>query len=130
MEDRIERLLERVEKPVRYIGSEVNAAVIPFEEAEITFAFCFPDTYEIAMSSLGMKILCGILNGMEGVRLCERACMPWVDMADAMQEENVPLFSLESRTPLHQFDIVGFTLQYEMSFSNILHMLSLGGRPG
>ena len=128
MEDRIERLLERVEKPVRYIGSEVNAAVIPFEEAEITFAFCFPDTYEIAMSSLGMKILCGILNGMEGV-LCERACMPWADMADAMQEENVPLFSLESRTPLHQFDIVGFTLQYEMSFSNILHMLSLGGVP-
>ncbi len=128
MADRIERLLERVEKPVRYIGGEVNAAVIPFQEAEVTFAFCFPDTYEVAMSHLGMKILYGILNGMRGV-LCERVCMPWVDMLDAMREERVELFSLESRTPLHRFDILGFTLQYEMSYTNILHMLSLGGVP-
>ncbi|MFH1512519.1 MAG: TIGR03960 family B12-binding radical SAM protein, partial [Bacillota bacterium] len=128
MADRIERLLERVEKPVRYIGGEVNAAVIPFHEAEVTFAFCFPDTYEVAMSHLGMKILYGILNGMRGV-LCERVCMPWVDMLDAMREEQAELFSLESRTPLHRFDILGFTLQYEMSYTNILHMLSLGGVP-
>jgi len=128
MTDRIERLLERVEKPVRYIGGELNAAVLPFAEAEITFAFCFPDTYEVAMSHLGMKILYGILNAMPGV-LCERACMPWVDMLTAMREEQVELFSLESRTPLRRFDIVGFTLQYEMSYTNILHMLALGGIP-
>ncbi|MBN1777698.1 MAG: TIGR03960 family B12-binding radical SAM protein [Clostridiales bacterium] len=128
MADRIERILERVEKPVRYMGNEVNASVIPFAEAEVTFAFCFPDTYEVAMSHLGMKILYGILNAMPGV-LCERVCMPWVDMMDALREEQLPLFSLESRTPLHRFDIVGFTLQYEMSYTNVLHMLSLGGIP-
>jgi len=128
MADRIERILERVEKPARYIGGEVNASVIPFGEAEVSFAFCFPDTYEVAMSHLGMKILYGILNAMPGV-LCERVCMPWVDMLDEIKKEQVPLFSLESRTPLHRFDILGFTLTYEMSYTNILHMLSLGGVP-
>ena len=102
--------------------------MIPFTEAEVTFAFCFPDTYEVAMSHLGMKILYGILNAMPGV-LCERVCMPWVDMMEALKEEHIPLFSLESRTPLRRFDIVGFTLQYEMSYTNVLHMLSLGGVP-
>ncbi|HPF87381.1 MAG TPA: TIGR03960 family B12-binding radical SAM protein, partial [Candidatus Limiplasma sp.] len=128
MTDRIERLLERVEKPVRYIGQEVNATVIPFEEAQISFAFCFPDTYEVAMSHLGMKILYSILNDMPGV-LCERVCMPWVDMIELMRQERVALFSLESRTALNRFDIIGFTLQYEMSYTNVLHMLSLGGVP-
>ena len=88
----------------------------------------FPDTYEVAMSHLGMKILYGILNAMPGV-LCERVCMPWVDMMDAMQTEEVALFSLESRTPLSRFDIVGFTLQYEMSYTNVLHMLPWAGCP-
>ncbi len=128
MTDRIEQLLERVEKPVRYMGHELNADVIPFEKAEITFAFCFPDTYEVAMSHLGMKILYGILNNMQDV-LCERVCMPWVDMTALMKEEQVMLFSLESRTPVCRFDIVGFTLQYEMSYTNVLHMLSMGGVP-
>ncbi len=128
MTDRIEQILERVEKPVRYIGGELNAEVIPFAQAEVSFAFCFPDTYEVAMSHLGMKILYGILNAMPGV-VCERVCMPWVDMIAELKAENIPLFSLESRTPLHQFDIVGFTLQYEMSYSNILHMLQMGGVP-
>ena len=128
MADRIEQILERVEKPVRYIGGEVNVSVIPFTDAELSFAFCFPDTYEVAMSHLGMKILYGILNAVPGV-LCERVCMPWVDMMDALKEEQIALFSLESRTPLHRFDVVGFTLQYEMSYTNILHMLSLGGVP-
>jgi radical SAM family uncharacterized protein len=128
MADRVERILERVEKPARYIGGEVNASVIPFGEAEVSFAFCFPDTYEVAMSHLGMKILYGILNAIPGV-LCERVCMPWIDMLDEMKKEQVPLFSLESRTPLHRFDILGFTLTYEMSYTNILHMLSLGGVP-
>jgi len=128
MADRIERILERVEKPVRYMGKERNTAVIPFTQAEVTFAFCFPDTYEVAMSHLGMKILYSILNDVPGV-LCERVCMPWVDMMDALREEHIPLFSLESRTPLKLFDIVGFTLQYEMSYTNVLHMLALGGVP-
>ncbi len=128
MNERIERLLERVEKPARYTGGEMNADVKPFSEAEITFAFCFPDTYEVAMSHLGMKILYGIINALP-YALCERVCMPWVDMLNGMREENVPLFSLESRTPLARFDIVGFTLQYEMSYTNILEMLSLGRVP-
>ncbi len=121
-------LLSRVEKPARYTGSEMNAVDKPFDEAEVTFAFCFPDTYEVAMSHLGMKILYGILNNLP-YALCERVCMPWVDMLKEMKEQNVPLCSLESRTPLKQFDIVGFTLQYEMSYTNILEMLHLGGIP-
>ncbi len=121
-------LLSRVEKPARYTGSEMNADVKPHEMAEVTFAFCFPDTYEVAMSHLGMKILYGILNDLP-YAVCERVCMPWVDMLEEMKKNDVPLCSLESRTPLCQFDIVGFTLQYEMSYTNILEMLHLGGIP-
>ncbi len=128
MTERIERLLERVEKPARYTGSEMNTEVKPISETEISFAFCFPDTYEVAMSHLGMKILYDIINSLS-YAVCERVCMPWVDMLKAMREENVPLFSLESRTALNRFDIVGFTLQYEMSYTNILEMLSLGNVP-
>jgi len=128
MDERIERLLEQVEKPARYAGSEMNTEVKPIAEAEISFAFCFPDTYEVAMSHLGMKILYDILNRLP-YAVCERVCMPWVDMLAAMKRENVALFSLESRTPLNRFDIVGFTLQYEMSYTNILEMLALGGVP-
>jgi radical SAM family uncharacterized protein len=128
MTERIERLLERVEKPARYTGGEMNTDVKPIGEAEISFAFCFPDTYEVAMSHLGMKILYGIINALP-YAVCERVTMPWVDMLSGMRAEGIPLFSLESRTPLNQFDIVGFTLQYEMSYTNILEMLSLGNVP-
>ncbi|MDD3212969.1 MAG: TIGR03960 family B12-binding radical SAM protein [Eubacteriales bacterium] len=128
MIERIERILERVEKPARYTGSEMNTDVKPISEADISFAFCFPDTYEVAMSHLGMKILYSIINALP-YAVCERVCMPWVDMIAEMKKEGVPLFSLESRTPLNRFDIVGFTLQYEMSYTNILEMLSLGGVP-
>lgn len=128
MLDAIETLLERVEKPARYTGSEMNTEVKPLSEAEVSFAFCFPDTYEVAMSHLGMKILYGILNDLP-YAVCERVCMPWVDMLAGMKEQGIPLFSLESRTPLNRFDIVGFTLQYEMSYTNILEMLSLGRVP-
>ena len=128
MTERIERLLERVEKPARYTGSEMNTEVKPISETEISFAFCFPDTYEVAMSHLGMKILYDIINSLS-YAVCERVCMPWVDMLKAMCEEKVPLFSLESRTALNRFDIVGFTLQYEMCYTNILEMLSLGNVP-
>ena len=124
----IDQLLERVEKPSRYTGGEMNATVKPINEAEVSFAFCFPDTYEVAMSNLAIKILYGILNDLP-YAVCERCCMPWVDMRRELIENQLPLFSLESRTPLKDFDIVGFTLQYEMSYTNILDMLHLGGIP-
>jgi len=122
----IDRLLSRVEKPARYIGGEMNTQVKPRGKDTAAFAFCFPDTYEVAMSHLGLKILYDILNRQPDM-LCERVMMPWHDMADHLRREDIPLFSLETRTALHEFDLVGFTLQYEMSFTNILEMLSLGG---
>jgi radical SAM superfamily enzyme YgiQ (UPF0313 family) len=106
----------------------MNTLLKPWADAQVRFAFCFPDTYEVAMSHLGMKILYALINS-QPYALCERVCMPWVDMLALLKEKDVPLFSLETRTPLHQFDIVGFTLQYEMSYTNILEMLSLGRVP-
>ena len=126
--DKIEAMLEKVQKAPRYTGGEMNAVHKNPEDVDLSFAFCFPDTYEVAMSHLGMKILYGIINNQPGM-LCERVCMPWIDMKALMEQENVPLFSLESRKPLHDFDVVGFTLQYEMSYTNIMAMLSLGGIP-
>ena len=126
--EKIEAMLEKVQKAPRYTGGEMNTAIKGWQEAELHFAFCFPDTYEVAMSHLGMKILYAAINAQPW-SLCERVCMPWVDMMALMQEEQVPLFSLESRHALKDFDVVGFTLQYEMSYSNILAMLKLGGIP-
>ena len=126
--DKIEAMLEKVQKAPRYTGGEMNAVHKNSEDVDLTFAFCFPDTYEVAMSHLGMKILYGIINNQPGM-LCERVCMPWIDMKALLEQENVPLFSLESRKPLRDFDVVGFTLQYEMSYTNILSMLKLGGIP-
>ena len=126
--DRLERLLDTVLKPSRYTGGEMNAVIKPFDQADVTFAFCFPDSYEVGMSHLGIKILYDIINRQPWA-LCERAFMPWPDMADAMRKEDLPLFSIESRTPLDRFDIVGFTLQYEMSYTNVLEMLDLAGIP-
>lgn len=128
MNAKIESLLERVQKAPRYTGGEMNTIVKPWETAKLRFAFCFPDTYEVAMSHLGMKILYAVINAQPDM-LCERVCMPWVDMLALMEQEQVPLFSLESRRPLNAFDVVGFTLQYEMSYTNILAMLKLGGIP-
>lgn len=128
LSDQIEWLLERVQKATRYTGGEMNTEIKHWNGAELHFAFCFPDTYEIAMSHLGMKILYAIIN-QASTSLCERVCMPWVDMKALMEEEGVPLFSLESRHPLSDFDVVGFTLQYEMSYTNILAMLQLGNIP-
>ncbi len=126
--DRIEEMLEKVQKAPRYTGGEMNAQVKSWEEAPLHFAFCFPDTYEIGMSHLGMKILTGIINDQDW-SLAERCFMPWVDMMELMKENQVPLFSLESRRPLKEFDVVGFTLMYEMSYSNVLAMLEMGGIP-
>jgi radical SAM family uncharacterized protein len=123
---RIDALLDGVIKPTRYTGGEMNVALKPFTSGMVRFAFAFPDVYEVAMSHLGMKILYDIIN-RQPYALCERVCCPWVDMIDAMRAADVPLFTLESHTPVRDFDIVGFTLQYEMSYTNVLEMLSLAG---
>lgn len=128
LKDKIDQILDRVEKPARYAGGEMNSTLKPWDDTALRFAFCFPDTYEIAMSHLGMKILYHIINNQPWA-LCERVILPWVDMIDEMNKENIPLFSLESRHALHEFDVIGFTLQYEMSYTNILEMLSLGKIP-
>ena len=127
-QDKIEAMLEKVQKAPRYTGGEMNTAIKPWEAAKLHFAFCFPDTYEVGMSHLGMKILYGAINA-EPDMLCERLFMPWVDMKALMEEENVPLFSMENRRALDEFDVVGFTLQYEMSYTNVLAMLKLGNIP-
>lgn len=127
-QEAIARMLDQVQKPTRYTGGEMNTQLKPWDSAKLHFAFCFPDTYEVGMSHLGMKILYAAMNQQPDM-LCERTFMPWVDMMDLMKQEKVPLFTLESRSPLSAFDVVGFTLQYEMSYSNILAMLELGGIP-
>ena len=128
LNERFERVLEKVQKAPRYTGGEMNTEVKEWGECPLHFGFCFPDTYEVGMSHLGMKILYGLIN-RESWSLCERFFMPWTDMIALMEEEQLPLLSMESRRPLNAFDVVGFTLQYEMSFSNILAMLKMGGVP-
>ena len=124
----IERLLKRVEKPARYTGGEINSVIKNPAEADVRFAFAFPDTYEIGMSYMGLQILYNILN-MQDYVYCERVFAPARDMEKLMREENVPLFSIETKTPIKEFDILGFTLQYEMSYTNILNMLNLACIP-
>ena len=119
-------ILSRVEKPARYIGGEYNMQVKA--QADLRFALCFPDVYEIGMSHLGSRILYHVLNGMDGVR-CERCFAPWSDMEQALRETGEALFTLETRSPLKSFDIVGFSLLYEMCYSNILTMLELSNIP-
>ena len=126
--DKIEAMLEKVQKAPRYTGGEMNTTIKPWEDTKLHFAFCFPDTYEVGMSHLGMKILYGAINAQPDM-LCERVFMPWVDMKALMEQENVPLFSMENRRALNEFEVVGFTLQYEMSYTNVLAMLKLGGIP-
>ena len=121
-------ILPLVTKPITYLGNEVNAVhKIPSPEM-IRFAFAFPDTYEVGMSHLGMKILYGLLNEEKDI-WCERVFAPWVDMEEQLRRHDLPLYGLESMMPLNEYDFVGFTLQYEMSYSNILAMLELGGIP-
>lgn len=122
----LERLLQQVEKPARYIGREWNSVVKA--QADVRFALCFPDVYEIGMSHLGSRILYNVLNSRADTA-CERAYAPWPDMERAMRENGVPMFSLETRRPLSSFDIVGFSLLYEMCYTNILTMLDLAGIP-
>ena len=128
MNPTIETLLDRVQKPGRYAGGELNSVVKDRDAVRIRFAFCFPDLYEVGMSHLGMKILYGLFNSMEDV-WCERVFAPDTDMEALMREESVPLFGIESGDPVREFDFIGFTLQYEMSFTAVLNMLDLAGLP-
>ena len=128
MHKKMEAILSRVQKPARYVGGEWGSVMKNREEVDLRFAFCFPDVYEVGMSHLGSRILYGLLNDQPGV-WCERVCAPWVDMEDELRSAGIPLYALESGDPLHLFDIIGFTLQYELSFTNILNMLDLGGIP-
>ena len=124
----LEQLLEQVQKPAQYIGGEMNSVIKDWDSVRSRFAFCFPDTYEIGMSHLGMKILYHLINSRQDA-LCERVFMPAADMADRMRQSGLPLFSWETRHLLTEFDIIGFTLQYEMSYTNILEMLDLARIP-
>lgn len=124
----VERLLLKVQKPGRYVGGELNEVIKDKKDVDVRFAFCFPDTYEVGMSHLGMKILYSLFNKVPYI-WCERVFAPWIDMEELMIEHNVPLYALESGDPLTDFDFIGFTLQYELSFSNMLNMLKLGGIP-
>jgi radical SAM family uncharacterized protein len=121
-----DEILHSVEKPSRYIGNEWNSVHKNLKEIDIRFAFCFPDVYEVGMSHLGMKILYHLLNERQDT-WCERVFAPWVDMESRMRQEDIPLFALESHDPVKNFDILGFTLQYEMSYTNIVNMLDLAG---
>lgn len=124
----VERLLLKVQKPGRYVGGELNEVIKDKKDVDVRFAFCFPDTYEVGMSHLGMKILYAIFNKVPYI-WCERVFAPWTDMEELMIEHKIPLYALESGDPISDFDFIGFTLQYELSFSNMLNMLKLGNIP-
>ena len=125
---KIEKLLLKVQKPGRYVGGELGAVIKDKHDVDIRFAFCFPDTYEIGMSHLGIKILYSLFNEKPYI-WCERVFAPWIDMEEQMRAHDIPLYALESGDPLSDFDFIGFTLQYELSYSNILNMLDMGGIP-
>jgi len=124
----IDKLLKNVEKPIRYTGEEINMCKKDLNDIRFRYCFCFPDVYDIGMSHLGLRILYDLYNRRDDT-YCERSFAPWVDMEKLMRENNIPLFSLETKTPLNEFDMVGFTLQYEMSYTNIINMLELGNIP-
>ena len=128
IERRLERILPTVQKPARYVGGEYNQTVKDLAEVDTRVVFCFPDTYEIGMSNVGIRILYEAVNNMPGV-WCERAFTPWGDMEDAMRTNGVPLYALESHDPLSDFDLIPISVGYEMSYTNILTMLDLGGIP-
>jgi len=128
MTQKMQRILPTVQKPARYTGGEYNEIKKDPADVRVRVAFCFPDTYEIGMSNLGMRILYGVMNQMDGV-WCERVFAPWGDMEQAMRENHLPLWALESQDPVSEFDMVAFTIGYEMAYSNVLNMLNLAGIP-
>ena len=128
MDKRLERILPRVQKPARYVGGEFNAIMKDKSKVDTRVAFCFPDTYEIGMSNLGMRILYGVMNNIDGV-WCERCFAPWGDMEQEMRRANIPLYALESFDPIRDFDIIAFSVGYEMAFPAMVDMLDLAGVP-
>lgn len=128
MERTMELILSRVQKPARYTGGEYNAVVKDRKEVDFRVALCFPDTYEIGMSNLGVRILYGLMNKLEGV-WCERVFAPWGDMEDELRREGMALYGLESGDPIVDFDLIGFSLGYELCYTNVLNMLDLAGLP-
>lgn len=128
MTDLLQRILPKVQKPARYTGGEYNEIKKYLSQVRVRIAFCFPDTYEIGMSNVGMRILYGVMNEMDGV-WCERVFTPWTDMEEAMRVNSLPLWALESQDPVRDFDMIAFTIGYEMCYTNILNMLNLAGIP-
>jgi len=128
MTELLQRILPTVQKPARYTGGEFNEIKKNKEDIRVRVAFCFPDTYEIGMSNLGMRILYGVMNEMDGI-WCERVFTPWADMEEAMVRHELPLWALESQDPVADFDMIAFTIGYEMSYTNILNMLRLAKLP-
>ena len=128
MTDKLQRLLPTVQKPARYTGGEWGEIRKDPASVRVNVAFCFPDTYEIGMSNLGMRILYGVMNEMEGV-WCQRVFAPWGDMEAVMRANDLPLWALESRRPVKEFDMIAFTIGYEMCYTNIVNMLDLAGVP-
>ena len=128
MTELLQRILPTVQKPARYTGGEFNEIKKNLEDVRVRVAFCFPDTYEIGMSNVGMRILYGVMNEMPGV-WCERVFAPWGDMEEAMRKHDLPLWALESQDPVKDFDMIAFTIGYEMCYTNILNMLSLAKIP-
>jgi len=124
----LEKFLLNVQKPGRYTGGELNSVIKDKASVDIRYAFCFPDTYEIGMSHLGMKILYSLVNSRED-SWCERVFAPWTDMEEIMRANNIPLYALESGDAIRNFDLIGFTMQYELSYTNVLNMLDLAGLP-
>ncbi len=128
LKEQIENILLKVRDPSRYIGGELNSVVKDKSKVDVRFAFCFPDSYDVGMSHLGMKILYSLKNKRENF-WCERVFAPWEDMEKLMRENNIPLYALESLDPIREFDFIGFTVQYELCYTNILNMLDLAGLP-
>ena len=128
MTDLLQRILPSVQKPARYTGGEYNEIQKDPDSVRVNVAFCFPDTYEIGMSNVGMRILYGVMNEMEGV-WCQRVFHPWGDMEKAMREHKLPLWALESQKPVRDFDMIAFTIGYEMAYTSIVNMLDLAGVP-
>ena len=128
MDRTMEMILSRVQKPARYTGGEYNAVVKDRRSVDTRVALCFPDTYEIGMSNLGVRILYGLMNEQEGV-WCERVFAPWGDMEAEMRREGLSLYGLESGDPISGFDVIGFSLGYELAYTNVLNMLDLAGLP-
>ena len=128
MTELLQRILPTVQKPARYTGGEFNEIKKNPDDVRVRVAFCFPDTYEIGMSNLGMRILYGVMNEMDGV-WCERVFTPWADMEEAMVRHDLPLWALESQDSVKDFDMIAFTIGYEMCYTNILNMLRLAKLP-